>query len=77
MYRMINPIQLVQMIRSNGNPMQALMAASKQNPHLNQIMQMTNGKTPNEMQHMVYDLAKQRGVDLNRLAQSLGITLPK
>ena len=73
---MMNPIQMVQMLRGAHNPMQTMMQLSRQNPQLNQIMQMTNGKTPAQMEQMVRHAAQQRGVDLNQLAQQLGIKLP-
>lgn len=74
----MNPvIQLVQMLRGSGNPMQMLAQASRQNPQLNQVMQMVNGKTPGEMQAMVNNMARQRGVDIHQLALQMGIQLPK
>lgn len=73
---MMNPFQMVQMLRGAQNPMQTMMQLSRQNPQLNQIMQMTNGKTPAQMEQMVRQAAQQRGVDLNQLAQQLGIKLP-
>lgn len=74
---MMNPLQMVQMLRGAQNPMQTMMQLSRQNPQLNQIMQMTNGKTPAQMEQMVRQAAQQRGVDLNQLAQQLGVKLPK
>lgn len=74
---MMNPFQMVQMLRGAQNPMQTMMQLSGQNPQLNQIMQMTNGKTPAQMEQMVRQAAQQRGVDLNQLAQQLGVKLPK
>lgn len=74
---MMNPLQMVQMLRGAQNPMQTMMQLSRQNPQLNQIMQMTNGKTTAQMEQMVRQAAQQRGVDLNQLAQQLGVKLPK
>ena len=74
---MMNPLQLMQMLRVAQNPMQTMMQLSQQNPQLNQIMQMTNGKTPAQMEQMVRQAAQQRGVDLNQLAQQLGVKLPR
>lgn len=74
---MINPMQLMQMLRGSGNPMQMLMGMSRNNPQLQQIIQMTNGKTPAEMQQMVMDEARKRGIDINQLAQQMGVRLPK
>lgn len=74
---MMNPLQMVQILRGAQNPMQMMMQLSQQNPQLNQIMQMTNGKTPAQMEQMVRQAAQQRGVDLNQIAQQLGLKLPR
>lgn len=74
---MMNPLQMVQMLRGAQNPTQTMMQLSQQNPQLNRIMQMTNGKTPAQMEQMVRQAAQQRGVDLNQIAQQLGLKLPK
>lgn len=74
---MMNPLQMIQMLRGAQNPMQTMVQLSRQNPQLNQIMQMTNGKTPAQMEQIVRQAAQQRGVDLNQLAQQLGVKLPR
>ena len=74
---MMNPMQLVQMIQGSGNPMQMLMGMAQNNPALGQALQMVSGKTPAEMERIAYDMAKQRGVDLNQLAKQMGIRLPR
>lgn len=73
---MINMMQLVQVVNGGGNPMQMLMQAAPQNPLVGQVLQMTNGKTPGQMREMAQRIAQQRGVDLNQLAQQMGIKLP-
>jgi hypothetical protein len=73
----MNPMQLIQMLQGSGNPMQMLMGMAQNNPALGQALQMVNGKTPAEMERMAYDMAKQRGVDLNQLAKQMGIKLPR
>lgn len=73
----MNPMQLIQMLQNGGNPNQLIAMAAQRNPALRQAMQMVNGRTPEQVRDMAYDLAKQRGVDLNQLAQQLGIRLPK
>ena len=73
----MNPMQLVQMLQGSGNPMQMLMGMAQNNPALGQALQMVNGKTPAEMERIAYDMAKQRGVDLNQLAKQMGIRLPR
>ena len=74
---MMNPMQLIQMIRVGGDPTQILTQMSRTNPMVGQVMRMTNGKTPNEMRNMAQEMARQRGVNLNQLAESMGLKLPK
>lgn len=74
---MLNPMQLIQMMQSGGNPMQLLSQMGRQNPMVGQVLQMTNGRTPNEMRDMAQRIAQQKGVDLNQLAQSMGLKLPR
>ena len=71
----MNIMELIGMMR-RGNPMQTLMGASKSNPIIGQVMQMTNGRTPAEMRQMVQSIAQQRGVDISQLAQRMGLRLP-
>lgn len=73
----MNPMQLIQMLQGSTNPMQMLMGMAQNNPALGQALQMVNGKTAAEMERMAYDMAKQRGVDLNQLAKQMGIRLPR
>lgn len=73
---MMNPMQLMQMMNGASNPMQTLMQASGNNPMLRQVMQMTNGKTPDQMRQMAQQMAQQRGLDINQIAQQMGIRLP-
>ena len=74
---MLNPMQLIQAIQRGGNPNQLIMQAAQQNPALQQAMQAVNGRTPEQVRDMAYQLARQRGVDLNQLAKQLGIRLPQ
>lgn len=74
---MMNPMQLIQMIRVGGDPTQILTQMSRTNPMVGQVMRMTNGKTPGEMRNMAQEMARQRGVDLNQLAESMGLKLPR
>lgn len=73
----MNPMQLIQMIQGGGNPMQLLSQMGRQNPVVGQVLQMTNGKTPNQMRDMAYRIAQERGIDLNQVAQSMGLKLPR
>lgn len=74
---MMDVIQMIRMIRSNGNPMMTLNQLSKQNPMVGQVLRMANGKTPEEMKGIVQRMAQERGIDLNEMAQSMGLKLPR
>ncbi len=67
---MNNPImKLVQFVKSGGNP-QVLI---QQNPQLNQIAQMMQGKSQSEMTQYMKNAAQQKGVDLGQLASQIGM----
>ena len=74
---MFNPMQILQMVQRGGNPQQIIMQAARQNPVLQQAMQMINGKSPQQIRDMAYQIAAQRGVNLEQFAQQLGIRLPR
>lgn len=74
---MNSPMQLIQMIQRGGNPQQLVMQAAQNNPILRQAMQAVNGRTPEQVRDMAYQMARQQGIDLNQLSRQLGIKLPK
>ena len=74
---MNSPLQLIQMIQRGGNPQQLVMQAAQNNPTLRQAMHAVNGRTPEQVRDMAYQMARQQGIDLNQLARQLGIKLPK
>ena len=73
----INPMQAIQMLRSGANPNQLMMQIAQNNPAVQQAMRAVNGKTPVQIRDMAYQIAQQRGIDLNQLARQLGIGLPR
>lgn len=70
------PPQLIQSINqmkgllnmANGNPNQIFEQLGKQNPQFNQILQMCNGKNP---QDVFMDMCKSKGVDPNAILREL------
>ena len=73
----MNPMQAIQMLRSGANPDQLMMQLAQSSPEIRQAMQLINGKTPEQIQSMVYQRAREMGVDLNQIARQWGIQLPK
>ena len=70
-------MQLMSLMRGGGNPMNLLqqMLPGSQQPM--QIMNMISGKSPVQLSEMLNNMAAQRGIDVNQLASSYGLTLPK
>ncbi len=60
--------RMMGMLQSVKNPQQALMAAAQQNPQLNAVMQMCQGKDP---QHVFYEQCKKNGVNPEDILKQL------
>ena len=64
------------MARSASNPQavrQMFQQMASSNPAVAKMLEMTNNRTPEEMNQIVQNLARQQGVDLNQLKQQMGI----
>lgn len=73
---MMNPLQMFNMLSKAQNPMNLLQQLSSQNPQLKRVMDVMQGKSPQELKAYVQNVAKTQGVDLNQLAQKMGLQLP-
>lgn len=67
---------VINIIRNGGNPYALLSQMSQQNPQIGQALNMMSGKSSQQLQQMAMNMAKERGVDLDSLARSMGITIP-
>ena len=67
---------MMQIMRSGGNPMYLLQQMAAQDPQVSQAMRMIQGKSPQQLRSMAENMAKERGVSLEGMANQLGITLP-
>lgn len=63
-------------IKEGFNPMLLMQQAAKNDPRLNQVMQMMNGKSPDQIQNMASNMAKERGTTIEQVAQQMGIPIP-
>lgn len=70
----MNLIQLVNLIRSSG-PEKALQQIAGQNPVAAQAMKMIEGKSPQQINQIAANMARERGVDINDLTQQIRQTL--
>lgn len=67
----------MQMAQNGKNPMQMLQQIMGSNPQFNQVMRVINSKDPASMKSTAEKMFKERGVDMEQFAKSMGITLPK
>lgn len=75
---MMNPMQMLAMLNSSGNPDMMLQQMAQQNPLLNRAMTMAQGKSPQELRAIAINLAKQQGMteqDVDNMAKSFGLRL--
>lgn len=69
---MNNPMQLMQMfnqLKNSNNPMGMMSQMFGNNPMFNMAMQMTQGKSPQEIQQVIGNVCQQKGIDQNQLKQ--------
>lgn len=60
--------KMMGMLQGVKNPQQALMMAAQQNPQLSAVMQMVDGRNPQEV---FYEQCKKNGVDPNTIINAL------
>lgn len=69
-----NPLALLmQAAQTGGNPVVMLQQMAMQNPQIAQAYRLIQGKDARQLQAMAQNIARERGIDLNEVAQSLGI----
>ena len=71
---MSNPIfQLANIARNGGNAMQMLQRMAAQNPQAAQAINLIQGKTPQQLQQIATNMARERGTTPQEIAHSLGL----
>lgn len=69
-----NPLaMLMQAAQAGGNPVVMLQQMAMQDPQIAQAYRLINGKNAQQLQTMAQNIARERGIDLNQVVQSLGI----
>ena len=67
--------QILQMLQGSQNPMALMQQMFGNNPSFQQVMQIAQGKSPQELEQYTRNLFKGQNVDLNAFARQLGINL--
>jgi len=69
----MNPIQILQLIQSSGNPMAMMQQLFGNHPMFQRAQMMLKGKTKEGQMEVLNNLCKQRGIDLNQLKSMFGM----
>lgn len=69
-----NPLmQLVQIARSGGNPMQAIQQMAGGDRRMTQAYNMLQGKSPAQLRQMAENMARERGTNVGDIMRQLGL----
>ena len=70
-----NPMQLLNLLQNNENPMGLMNQMFGSNPIYQQVMQMTQGKNPNQIQQIIKNVAHESMNDqqLNQFINQFGL----
>ena len=66
-------MSLISMIRSAQNPQTFLQQQAQNNPMIARALQMTQGKSDDQIMNIANSLAREQGIDLAQFRQQLGI----
>lgn len=70
-----NPMQLMGMLQNAQNPMGMLQQLFGNNPQFKQVVQIAQGKTPQELEQYVRNLYQSQGQDINTIASQFGLKI--
>lgn len=70
-----NMLSMISMLTQSPNPMMMLQQIFGNNPQFQQIMQIANGKSPQELEQYVRNLYQSQGQDINQIASQFGLKL--
>lgn len=69
-------MQLMNMVRNGGNPMQLLQQMAGRNPQAAQVLQMMRSKNSQQLRSMAENMCRERGTSIEQVARQLGIQIP-
>ena len=64
-----NPMQILNLLQNNVNPMAMMNQMFGNNPIFQQVMQMTQGKNPMQIQQIIKNVAHEKGMNEQQLNQ--------
>ena len=70
-----NPLQRIGMLQNANNPMALMQQVLGTNPQFKQVMQIAQGKSPQELEQYVRNLYQSQGQDINQIASQFGLKI--
>ena len=67
--------QLMEIIRSRGNPGPLIKGMMERSPQLRSAMELLDGKNQQQQMTMLENMAKEKGTTLREVAQRMGLPL--
>lgn len=64
----MDPMQLFNMVSNSQNPVGMMKQMFGDNPFLQQAMRMTEGKSPDAMKEVIFNVAKQKGIPMEQVS---------
>lgn len=72
-----NPLAfLLNAMQRGGDPRRLLQQMAAQEPMAAQVMQILSNKPERQQRDIVMNMARERGIDIESLARSMGIQIP-
>jgi hypothetical protein len=71
----MNPMQMIMQMINSGNPMNMMRQIAVQNPIVGRALQMMEGKTPEQLKQMAYNMAQEAGTTPEQIARNFGIRM--
>lgn len=68
----MNFMQLAQMISRSPDPMRAFYQVVSQHPQGQQVINLMNGKTPEQFKGVLENMARERGTTLEQILGNMG-----
>lgn len=70
-----NFLQNLAMLSQAQNPQAMMMQMFGQNPNFQKVLQLANGKSPEQFKQYVINLCNTQGIDINSLARQFNLPL--
>ncbi len=70
-----NPMQIMGMLRNSNNPMGMIQQMFGANPQYGQVMQIVQGKNPQQLEQYVRNICKSQNINISQLANQFGLNI--